>query len=109
MNSEIQQKIRQYLVHSFLYYRLDESLIDDQKYDYICKELKNLLDSAQEKFDVPYRVLVEKSLGAEASGFSIRKYPPEIVSTSLHLLYQQRYKDKFKFNSFLDRFGYRLT
>ena len=109
MYSTMQQKIQQYLVHSFLYYRLDESLIEDQDYDQLCQELKDWLDSTQGIMESPFQNIVARSLAEEASGFSIRKYPAEIISTALHLLYQQRYKPKMSFNHFLDRLGYRLA
>ena len=39
--------IRQFLVHSFLYYRLDESLISDQQYDELAQGLgKSLTTNA---------------------------------------------------------------
>ena len=37
--------IRQFLVHSFLYYRLDESLISDQQYDDLAQGLRKILTS----------------------------------------------------------------
>ena len=41
MNELIVQKIRQYLVHSFLYYQLDVSIISDRNYDQICADLQS--------------------------------------------------------------------
>jgi len=38
-----QQKVRQYLVHSFLYYQLGESIISDMQYDQICVEVETYL------------------------------------------------------------------
>ncbi|MEL0342575.1 MAG: hypothetical protein VXC58_09140 [Deltaproteobacteria bacterium] len=43
MNSLLQQRLRQFLVHSYLYYKLDESIISDTEYDRICMELRELL------------------------------------------------------------------
>ena len=42
-NSLLQQRLRQFLVHSYLYYKLDESIISDTEYDRICMELRELL------------------------------------------------------------------
>ncbi|GIT04279.1 MAG: hypothetical protein CM1200mP28_15380 [Deltaproteobacteria bacterium] len=51
MNELIQQKIRQYLVHSFLYYQLDESIISDRHYDKIWGDLAKLIsDNSGPKF-----------------------------------------------------------
>ena len=98
-------KIRQFLVHSFLYYQLDDSIIDDNKYDTLVTELKELVKN---KNDYIYESVIKDSLGAEGSGFSIKRkqYPPEIISTSLHLLYQERYKERKPLNEFLASFGY---
>ena len=60
--------VRQFLVHSFLYYQLDESIIGDHNYDQICVQLKEVI-KGQDKY--LYQNIIEKSLGAEGSGFSI--------------------------------------
>ena len=106
MNFLLRQKLNQFLVHSFIYYQLDESLIRDTQYDEICRELRELLQTHQEE-KIPYRDVAEPVLGEEASGFSIRSYPPRIISTSLHLLYQFRYREQMPFTQFLERYGYR--
>ena len=54
----------------------------------------------------PFHDLVKSSLIENASGFSISKYPPEIVSAALHLLYQTSYIDSMSLETFLARFGY---
>ena len=106
MNELIQQKIRQYLVHSFLYYQLDESIISDRHYDHICADVIKLISDNSAKNSLPFHDLVKSSLTENASGFSIRKYPPVIVSAALHLLYQTSYIDSMSFETFLARFGY---
>ena len=106
MNELIQQKIRQYLVHSFLYYQLDESIISDRHYDHICADVARLISDNSAKNSLPFHDLVKSSLTENASGFSISKYPPEIVSAALHLLYQTSYIDSMSFETFLARFGY---
>ena len=106
MNDLIQQKIRQYLVHSFLYYQLDESVISDSNYDQICADVTKLISDDSDKNFLQFHDLVISSLTENASGFSISKYPPEIVSAALHLLYQTNYVDSMSFEIFLARFGY---
>ena len=106
MNELIQQKIQQYLVHSFLSYQLDESIISDRHYDHICADVEKLISDNSAKNFLPLHDLVKYSLTENASGFSISKYPPEIVSAALHLLYQTRYIDSMSFETFLARFGY---
>ena len=106
MKEMILQKIRQYLVHSFLYYQLDVSIISDRNYDQICADLAKLISDNSDKNSMPFRDLVKSSLNENSSGFSISKYPPEIVSAALHLLYQTNYIDSMSFETFLARFGY---
>ena len=103
----LERKIRQFLVHSFLYYQLDESIIGDHEYDMLVTEIQDLIKNQEEnQNDYIYKSIIENSLGAEGSGFSIRKYPQEIISTSLHLLYQQKYKQTKTFEMFLKSYGY---
>ena len=106
MNELILQKIRQYLVHSFLYYQLDVSIISDRNYDQICADLAKLISNNPNKNYSPFQDLVKSSLDENSSGFSINKYPPEIVSAALHLLYQTNYIGSMSFETFLARFGY---
>lgn len=103
----LERKIRQFLVHSFLYYQLDESIIGDHEYDMLVTEIKDIIKNQEEnQDDYIYKSIIENSLGAEGSGFSIRKYPQEIISTSLHLLYQQKYKQTKTFEMFYKSYGY---
>ena len=109
MSELIKQKIRQYLLHSFLYYQLDESIIADSHYDEICTEVLLLIESYDGTSLLPYQELVKKSLSEDASGFSVRKYPAEIISSALHLLYQHNTVKSMPFGIFLNRFGYSLS
>ena len=106
MNELIQQKIRQFLVHSFIYYQLDESVISDKHYDQICADLAKLISENSDKNYLASYNLVNSNLTQNVSGFSINKYPPEIVSAALHLLYQTSFVDSMSFETFLARFGY---
>ncbi len=105
-NDLLQQRIRQFLIHSFLYYQLGESVISDQVYDKLCQELKSLLETHVDS-SAPYPELI-KDLGVEASGFSIKKYPPAIISAAMHLLYQESYATQISFPDFVARHGYQL-
>ena len=108
MKSLLQQRVRQFLIHSFLYYHLGDSVISDTQYDRICQELVELLKE-HPGLEVPYRELTEQTLGTEASGYTIRKFPPPIVSSALHLLYQARYRAHRPLPEFLSRQGYRIV
>ena len=109
MSELIQQKIRQYLLHSFLYYQLDESIIADRHYDEICVEVLQLMETYVGSSLLPYQELVKISLSEDASGFSLRKYPAEIISSALHLLYQHNAVKTISFDLFVNRFGYSLS
>ena len=104
-NSNLEMLVRQFLVHSFLYYQLNESIIGDEKYDQLCVSLKK---EAEGQNDYLYQDLIEPTLGDEGSGFAIptKAYPPKIISSALHLLYQDQYKDKVSLNDFLKSYGY---
>ena len=106
MNELIQQKIRQYLIHSFLYYELDESVISDRNYDRIWKDVVKFMSDNSDNNFFPFHNLVKQNTDENASGFSLVNYPPEIVSAALHLLYQTNYIDSMSFETFLARFGY---
>ena len=99
--------IRQFLVHSYLYYRLDESLISDQQYDELAQKLRKSLTSSETHANLTFKEYLGSIISAEASGYSIRQYPLEIISSALHLLYQNRFKNLMSFSTFLARYGYR--
>lgn len=99
--------IRQFLVHSYLYYRLDESLISDQQYDELAQKLRKSLTPGEADANLTFKEYLGSINSAEASGYSIRRYPAEIISSALHLLYQNRFKNLMSFSTFLARYGYR--
>ena len=108
MNSaQLEKQIRQFLVHSFLYYQLNETIISDQEYDKLCLALKENIETHPQGSEA-YLPLAQQALGSEASGFFIKKYPPAIISSALHLIYQHQHSDKLSFSDFLTRKGYRL-
>jgi len=69
--------VKDYLIHSYLYYILDNSVISDGEYDTLCKEL------LQSDIEHP---LVDKGALAAGSGYSIKDYPIEIVEEAKELL-----------------------
>ncbi|HKI99119.1 MAG TPA: hypothetical protein VKB51_11645 [bacterium] len=100
----LRRRARQFLVHSFLYYRLGESVITDEAFDRIADELRNLRAKHPEA-DLPHADLLEPALGPEASGFAIRTYPPAIVSAAFKVLYATTHAD-VDFHEFVERRGY---
>ena len=68
---QLQQRALQFLVHSFLYYRLGESIVSDEFFDQVAEELRALRNKHPEA-EMPYAEVIDPALGPEASGFRIR-------------------------------------
>ena len=72
-----------YLMHSFIYYNMSDSIISDSEYDEICRELKDKWDSIEHY----HKHLVDvEALGA-GTGYQL-KYNKRIESASI-LLYNK--------------------
>lgn len=98
---------RQFLVHSYLYYSMNESVLEDHDYDRICFKMVELMrQNPEEALKSPYYELCEPC-GDSGSGFYITKYPPEIVTTSLRRLYFHK-KPPEDFGEWIKRFGFRI-
>ena len=101
----LKRRALQFLVHSFLYYRLNETLIGDERFDRLTEELRTLRAKLPDT-ELPYAEVIDPLLGPEASGFRIRHYPPRIVSTAFKVLYAATQPD-VDFWEFVERRGYR--
>ncbi len=100
----LRQRALQFLVHSFLYYKLDEPIVGDQFFDQLATDLKNLRER-HPTAEMPHADLIEPQLGAEASAFRIKQYPPRIVSTAFKLLYAAN-NPTMDFVEFAEKRGY---
>jgi len=82
----LNRRHRQLLVHSFLYYKLDETIIADQEFDKLCRETIQLHKDYPEiaKKAVYYDIC--KNFDESGSGYFIKEYPGEIVTTAFRLL-----------------------
>lgn len=78
-----------YLVHSYLYYILGSSIIDDNEYDALCKRIYCDFDTITH----PHKSFIDKDSLAAGSGFSIRQYPNIVINCAL--LLQRRYLDGY--------------
>ena len=102
----LRQRALQFLVHSFLYYRLGEPVISDNFFDQLTEELRTLRAQNPDS-DMPYADLIDPALGVEGSGFSIRTYPVPIVTAAFKLLYaMSSSEDSTDFYEFAERRGY---
>ena len=96
----------QFLVHSFLYYRLGETLLTDAEFDRLADELR-ALRSQMPAAPMAHAQIVDPALGPEASGYRIKDYPPPIITTAFQLLYQHLHPP-IAFPEFVERLGYRV-
>lgn len=96
----------QFLVHSFLYYRLGESLISDEAFDHIANALYRLHEK-DATLPLPYAKTLLPALGPEASALGIRSYPAPVVTVAFQLLYAHAGVEE-DFAAFAARKGYRV-
>lgn len=75
--------VAKYLIHSYLYYILDDSIIPDQEYDMLCKELLENIDTITH----PHKYLIDVEALKAGSGFQIgRKDYPLIVQETAKMM-----------------------
>lgn len=86
IEGKINQRRRQFLVHSFLYYRMDKTIISDEKFDKWARELYSL--------QLQYPEIAEQCIEKDyfrnfdpASGFDI-PYLPWVENAARRLLQQ---------------------
>ena len=101
----LKRRALQFLVHSFLYYRLDEPVVSDEAFDRITKELRRLR-KANPQAEFPHAKLVDEALGPEDTAYQIRNYPPDVITSAFKLLYGHLQPDQ-GFVEFVERRGYR--
>lgn len=83
----INRRTRQMIVHSYLYYRLNESVISDHTFDLWCKELCELKEKYPEiACKTPYWKIGQQ-FDASGSGYFINQYPTELMVDAEILVY----------------------
>jgi hypothetical protein len=109
VRSRIQQRRRQFLVHSFLFHGLGEAIVPDKDFDRWARELLQLQkDHPDLCAELPFHELtkgLDGSLSSEAMGIS--SYPLEIVTAALHVLKRHK-RSKLSYEKFAAKFGYRV-
>jgi hypothetical protein len=103
--ADLRRLALQYLVHCFLYYRLDDPVAGDDQFDRIAKDLRKLRQT-HPKAEMPHANVIDPVLGPEVSGFQIRNYPPEVVTAAFKLLYAVN-RPQVDFVEFVERRGYK--
>lgn len=94
LKERIHQRRRQILVHSYLYYQLDNPIIEDWKFDYFSNDLVDL----QEKYpelskEAPFHYEFQDFDGS--SGFDLKYNQPVIVNVAARLLrYAEQEREK---------------
>ena len=104
--ARLEQLAARFLVHSFLYYRLDTHLIPDAQFDAEAAELL-ALHQAHPGWPLPHAKLLAPALGSEASGYAIKVYPPEIITQAFRLLYAEQ-GGGMDFEEFVTRRGFQV-
>lgn len=82
----ITRRQRQIIVHSYLYYKLDETIIPDTTFD---AWYFQLLDLQKKYHDIAKKApywCIAKQFDETGSGYFIKKYPPELIGQALIVL-----------------------
>lgn len=90
--AKINQRERQILVHSYLYYVQSENLIDDFTYDKFARDLARLIKEYpdEHKQSVYYKYFKDFGQDNCYSGYHLPKDLPEIINVAFRLL---RYRE----------------
>ncbi|WP_153008815.1 DNA ligase LigA-related protein [Paenibacillus jamilae] len=111
ISDKINQRRRQFLVHSFLFYELGEAIVPDADFDRWARELIELQrDNLDLSAALPFHELtaaLDTSVSAEAMGIRGEDYPLSIKSAALHVLHRHK-KSKASYETFAKKYGYAL-
>ena len=109
VTAELRRRMSQFLVHSFVYYKLNENIISDHQYDWLCKHLVEVMERHPiEAAALPYYDLC-KGIEQSGSGFYIQDYPKEIMTTAFRMMWLNKkqtipdFHEDFKL--FISRWG----
>ena len=76
----MEKLLKEYLIHCYLYYKKDSSIISDTDFDKLCRRLFQAFDAGDETLRYSsYRKYVSIPDLHAGTGYSIKSYPKEIV------------------------------
>ena len=78
-----------YLMHSFIYYEINDSIITDYEYDEICRELKDKWDDVTHY----HKHLIDVNALGAGTGYQV-KYNKRIENASVLLYNNHNVKEK---------------
>ncbi len=81
LDYSINRKVSWYFICSYAYYKKNISLISDEIFDQLCKDILKDFD----KIDHQHKYLLEKELLEAGTGFSL-KYPSIVVGAAERLI-----------------------
>ena len=112
VKEELERRMRQFLVHSYIYYELSNNVLSDHNYDFLCKRMVYLMKEYPEiAIECKYYDIC-KEADASGSGFYIQDYPPEMITMAFRVLWWDK-KDKNPefdetFSYFISRWGRKI-
>jgi NAD-dependent DNA ligase adenylation domain len=91
--AKIKQRRRQILVHSFLYYQLNENIISDHQFDKFCNELVDLQKQYPKEAEAVDHAEEFKDFDG-SSGYDLPYSLPDIQNAGYHILETHRRLNK---------------
>ncbi|WP_409271661.1 DNA ligase LigA-related protein [Neobacillus sp. SCS-31] len=98
---------RSFLIHSFLYYKLDESIISDKDYDKRCSVMNGIMQSYPDLAEISDYYELCKPCAETGSGYYIMNYPPETIERAFQLLFRIK-KPNVSYSEFVSKWGYQV-
>ena len=84
IREKIKQRRSQMLVHSFLYYRMDEPIIDDDKWQRWANELRDLQEANPDDCNIDFYDEEFKDWNGD-TGFKLPLNDPEVIKKAMQI------------------------
>lgn len=91
--SQINRRERQILVHSYIYYNLNDNILEDHQYDAIARDLAKLIREYPEEFlrSKYYNIFINFGQDGCYSGYNIPHNQPETIHNAINVLKLHKY------------------